>query len=103
LGGFMREYQAMSNHRVLAEDQKGIFSSPFLWNVFDALPGEKERQSFDVPVFMIAILTSHNMIDTYTSKHAFNARVSTVAHHIFDWMSLTNPMSIYRQSSQKSV
>ncbi|MCX6703073.1 MAG: hypothetical protein NTV02_00045 [Candidatus Zambryskibacteria bacterium] len=103
LDGFMREYQAMDNHRVIEEGQKGIFSSPFLWNVFHALGSKKEQMSFPIPIFMIAVLTAHHMIDEYASNYKLKSEVSGVAHHVFDWMSLTNPLSVHRRSIQQSV
>lgn len=88
---FMRETQAMMNHRSInTEESTG---SPLLWHAMHTLTEGRTRPlpDFDVPTFMTTLVEAHHAIDQVAKKYEFEAHAASVAHHVLDWLAMETP------------
>lgn len=87
---FMRETQAMLNHRFW--DTKEASGSILLWHAMDTLEQDGlSAEDLNVPRFMTTLLEAHHAVDSFAQTHALDHRANSVAHHILDWMAMETP------------
>lgn len=88
---FMRETQAMLNHRFINTEE--TTGSALLWCAMDTLTegGTRQLSAFDVPTFMTTLVEAHRAVDQIAEKYDFEVRAVSVAHHVLDWMAIETP------------